>query len=643
MKSRSVGSPGDPGGVSQMMIAEPWVAVVDNIDHGLVDEDGSGDWRGECDSFLGPGSIRILSTICVSSRTPEHLRDCGDGYSFQIFEPMTVSLATSVRNNISSADLRRQVDSLIEKVESLADKVPARTIELCQEARSLLRRSSYPEGTVRIELALAAALLTTARYADARATLEKLQPLCIEHGTMSDRAFFHFCFGTACYGLFNHTDALFHTEESFALAIEFGLRDIEAKASMLLGTIYLNISLPDKALHHAIESLKIFQELDNDSGLSKALNNIGSIYNDIGEHDRAIEFFEKSLVMKRRIDDHRGVANTLNNIANILFWSRKEYSRALEYYGESLEISRKYGYTDLAAKSLQHTGQVHVYLEQYEEAIQRSLEGIELLREVGSEADMAYSLMDLGFVYCNSGSMEESIAFIQEGLHIAEKIDATVHIHKGYNLLRQIYRELHDFEKAVEYSDLYIAMQRRLSDEASDKRFKSLTIQFEVEKTRQEKELYRLRTEKLRQEMEHKSKELTTMAMYLLQKNEFLSKLSRQIDGASPAADTSSQKLLDSLRQQIQEALRGERQWEHFEQQFKLVHHDFIGRLSNCFPTLTPMELKVGALVRMDLSTKEIAGLLYQSPRSVESYRYRLRRKMDIPTSTNLTTFLASL
>ncbi|MGE3801446.1 MAG: tetratricopeptide repeat protein [Candidatus Kapaibacterium sp.] len=556
---------------------------------------------------------------------------------------MTVPYETPVSKNGSSVELHRRVDHLVEQAELQADKAPERTIALCKEARSRLHETFYPAGTIRIEIALATALINSSRYREAATVLEELRPICTEHGTEADRARLHFCLGTACSGLGDHSQALFNTEESLGLAMKFGLRKIEAKSNMLLGTIYLNINLPDKALKHAIESLKMFQEIGDDPGLSKALNNVGSIYNDTGDHDRAIKFFQKSLAIKRQIDDQHGVANSLNNIANILFWSRKEYSRALDYYEESLEISRTHGYTDLVPKSLQHIGQVYVYLERYEEAIQRSHEGLELLRDVGSEADIAYSLMDLGFVYCNAGRMEESVEFILDGLRIAEEIDATIHMYKGYNLLRQIYWELHDYENAVRYSDLYIRMQKRFFDEASDKRIKSLTIQFEVETTRQEKELYRLRTEKLRQEVVYKSKELTTMAMYLLQKNEFLGNLSRQIKGAPPVDDDSAQQLLDSLQRQIQEALRGDRQWDIFEQQFRLVHHDFVGRLSDRFPSLTPMELKVGALLRMDLSTKEIAGLLYQSPRSIESYRYRLRRKMNIPTTTNLTTFMASL
>lgn len=133
------------------------------------------------------------------------------------------------------------------------------------------------------------------------------------------------------------------------------------------------------------------------------------------------------------------------------------------------------------------------------------------------------------------------------------------------------------------------------------------------------------------------------MAMYLMQKNEFLMNLSKQIDTAPPISDKTARTLLNSLQQQIQETMRGEKNWESFEQQFKLVHYDFIGRLLERYPTLTPIEVKVGALLRMNLSTKEIASLLYQSPRSIESYRYRLRSKMDIPSTTNLSTFLASL
>ncbi len=44
----------------------------------------------------------------------------------------------------------------------------------------------------------------------------------------------------------------------------------------------------------------------------------------------------------------------------------------------------------------------------------------------------------------------------------------------------------------------------------------------------------------------------------------------------------------------------------------------------------------------MGLSSKEMASLLNTSVRSIETARYRLRKKLDIDTGSNLTDFIQS-
>jgi DNA-binding CsgD family transcriptional regulator len=70
------------------------------------------------------------------------------------------------------------------------------------------------------------------------------------------------------------------------------------------------------------------------------------------------------------------------------------------------------------------------------------------------------------------------------------------------------------------------------------------------------------------------------------------------------------------------------------------VHSDFLFTLKEKYPDLKAHELKLCAYLRMNLSSKEIAQLMSISVRGVEISRYRLRKKLDIPTETNLFQFL---
>ena len=76
---------------------------------------------------------------------------------------------------------------------------------------------------------------------------------------------------------------------------------------------------------------------------------------------------------------------------------------------------------------------------------------------------------------------------------------------------------------------------------------------------------------------------------------------------------------------------------------FDNVHSDFLSALKDKYPGLSANELKLSAYLRMNLSTKEIAQLMHISIRGVEISRYRLRKKLQIPTETNLFDFLLRL
>ena len=165
--------------------------------------------------------------------------------------------------------------------------------------------------------------------------------------------------------------------------------------------------------------------------------------------------------------------------------------------------------------------------------------------------------------------------------------------------------------------------------------------QLELEKT--EKEVVKLRNEKLETEIEFKNTELATTAMHLVQKEEFLLKVKEELQHLNNSGKEKSDPELKKLLRILSEEEKLNEEWEQFSIHFDKVHGDFLVKLKEKYPGLKPHELKLCAYLRMNLSSKEIARLMSISVRGVEISRYRVRKKLEIPTETNLFQFLFDL
>lgn len=170
---------------------------------------------------------------------------------------------------------------------------------------------------------------------------------------------------------------------------------------------------------------------------------------------------------------------------------------------------------------------------------------------------------------------------------------------------------------------------------------KQLQYLHQLELEKNEKQIVKLKNEKLEAEIGHKNSELATSAMHLVQKREMLLKIRddlhamlKKINNEQVSAE------FKKLLKVLVEDNKIDDTWEHFAHHFDKVHTDFLMQLKNKYPSLTASELKLCAYLRMNLSSKEIAQLLNISVRGVEIGRYRLRKKLELPKETNLFEFL---
>ncbi len=273
--------------------------------------------------------------------------------------------------------------------------------------------------------------------------------------------------------------------------------------------------------------------------------------------------------------------------------------------------------------------------------LQRSLT---IKEQTGDLYFICNTLGQIGTVYNRLGQHEKALEIAKQLLTISTEIQTEERLSDAHKLLHITYASLQNYQEAYYHYHEFFTYYSKMQNEDSRKRMEQLSTAFDLQNAQREAEMERLRSKTLEQEVELKSKELTTLALTLAQKNETLSKLREQLNSVRKNDyDLQENQSLKNVDRELSLMLTSENAWQVFEQQFHNIHHDFIQKLSKQYPAMSPIELRVCALMKIHLSTKEIANMLCVETKSVEMYRYRIRKKLSLDVTVNLSTFLAAM
>ncbi len=158
-----------------------------------------------------------------------------------------------------------------------------------------------------------------------------------------------------------------------------------------------------------------------------------------------------------------------------------------------------------------------------------------------------------------------------------------------------------------------------------------------------ESQLIKIQNDKLKAEVEHKTNELKSSTMHLLQTTETLNEIKERVKTIIPYSNQDIKNKLNKLLNEIDEAKEKSDRWENFELLFEQLHDDFNKKLKEKYPNLTKRDIRLIAYLRMNLTTKEIAPLMGITIRAVDSIRYRIRKKLELKATQDLTNFIINI
>ncbi|MCW5515335.1 tetratricopeptide repeat protein [Muriicola sp. Z0-33] len=145
-----------------------------------------------------------------------------------------------------------------------------------------------------------------------------------------------------------------------------------------------------------------------------------------------------------------------------------------------------------------------------------------------------------------------------------------------------------------------------------------------------------------RQEIEYKKKELASQTLHLVQKNTFIQELMDNLQNIKNDPDrfkVEFRRIVMLLKKEN----ASDKDWEVFKSYFAEVHNDFDQKLKTLYKDISEKEIRLAAFLRMNLTTKEIAATLNVLPDSILKSKYRLKKKLRLDKSQDLSSFLSAL
>lgn len=399
-----------------------------------------------------------------------------------------------------------------------------------------------------------------------------------------------------------------------------------------------------------------------------------------------IREYGKSIYYLRRGLENWKDTSASADLFRISYWNAigQDYQQlgqldsALAIYGFSNRIALSRGDGGWVAINYGYIGQVYFQLKRYEKAKPLLLYDYNTIKDFDYNI-AANSLQWLARIYIIEGKKDSALVRLRESFDLLSKSNSfplqnREYLQYAYYTAADLYRQIGNADSVHYYFELYAALHDSLEKVAtlSSLRISQLKVDNEknyqtiqlLEKEKKDEELKRnffiagiiwlaiiaiLYINRLR--LKHWHKEQIAMQQKKAAEQEMISaKEQMQIFTESIIEKTT---LIDKLEQQIRHnqlnseqnrmiqeishlTILTEDEWKKFKTIFEKIYPAFFLHLKETTPDITLAEQRMAALIRLHLTTKQIAAMLGISVDSVHKTRQRLRQRLNIAPEKNL-------
>lgn len=419
-----------------------------------------------------------------------------------------------------------------------------------------------------------------------------------------------------------------------------------ALAELNTGRVYLDLRHSLRSVTHYKAAGRLFAALRDTTNLATAYNNLGILYKRLDSLDLAEQYIVRGIELNSRIGEEIGLAPLMLNLANI---KRKQakHTEAMYYVDSAMAICQRHGLDYGIMLCNISKAEIFLGLDRLIEA-QHSLALAEKSLQDFNSSEVEQEWLEVAAsVFNRLGDTRKAYAYLKRHSELLKNADNKQQ--------ERLIAEWEDKLKREEEAQKIAEVQNRLQKQQHrsrillllglmlvlilaggikwirDLRARELILARLVE---EEKENSRLKLSMKDRELANQSLHLQTLLNYTENVTTELRKYEKTIQNPDKDLQLLIRKMEDSIPREM---------WENFMLHFEKVENEFAAKLLAICPDLTSNEVKIASLLRLKLTTKEIAQLTNRAAGTVDNKRSVIRNKLNLSEDDNLVAFLMSL
>jgi DNA-binding CsgD family transcriptional regulator len=441
------------------------------------------------------------------------------------------------------------------------------------------------------------------------------------------------------------------------------------------------------------ESLKIKQSIGETYTLCNTYNILARLYHYKKDSVKALTFNNKAMLLAKKHKNDEGIVDALNTYTSYYIY-HKDLEKGKTYIDKAYNYADSIGYKKGKALALAEFSGYERRKKNYHKAIEYSKRDLELSKLINHKVGLERSYKALGYAYRKLKQPKKAVFYYEKSLALTTEMGLKGLLANRYLSLSNAHEDLNQYKIALSYYQQYKRQQIKDLKVKNIKAFAKLDAEYAYEKQkvvdsllivekqkvkeakiiekastrfwkfttiiaiffgitfttiiiilkrrREQVRFEKLQNETLQNEINYKKKDLQHLALDITQNKEWALVLAEKLENIKSSTGRKRANELSNLEIEIKNKITVNESTEDFHNKIDLLSSSFYEKLNTQFPKLTKTDIRLCSLIRINMSTKQIAILQNINPSSVKMSRNRLRKKLNLTPSDDLYTFLTS-